>query len=102
MKKMITAVTPAMFYGHHTPDSLMNNPPAKTMEMMILGDRDVDGWVKMGSATVVIEFDDEDQVVLNMIESLKAKKRNVQASAEREINEIELEIQSLQAIEYKP
>ena len=61
-----------------------------------------DGWVKVGTATVTVTFDDDNTITGNLIDSLNAKKSKTLADAQVEANAIEQKIQSLMAIEYRP
>lgn len=59
-------------------------------------------WTRVGKVELTIAFDDTDTIVANKVDKLRDKKRNVQAEAEKIITEIDAQIQSLLAIEYKP
>ncbi|WP_442592515.1 hypothetical protein ACSBPU_13010 [Parapusillimonas sp. JC17] len=56
------------------------------------------GWVRLGTATITVDVPDEDAIRLGYVETLKAKKAQVLADAQREVVKIEEKIQSLLAI----
>ena len=60
------------------------------------------GWVKVGDASVTVTLLDYKDVVTGQIDMLNEAKKRVQAEAEKKLTEIEGQIQSLLAIEYKP
>ena len=56
------------------------------------------GWTKVGTAHITVTFDDDDEIIGNMVDALKAQKQKVQADAQVEINRIDERIQSLLAL----
>lgn len=58
------------------------------------------GWTLVGHADIVIRTVDEQQMVENKVESLRAKKNEVLAAAQAQATEIEGQIQRLLAISY--
>lgn len=58
----------------------------------------IEGWTKVGTAQITVTFDDDDEIIGNMVDALKAQKQKVQADAQVEINRIEERIQSLLAL----
>lgn len=57
-----------------------------------------DAWTRVGTATIAVEFEGEDKVILNAVKSLRAQQRAVRAEAEAEATQIERQIQQLLAI----
>lgn len=60
------------------------------------------GWTKLGTAEITLHLIDNDTMVLNKIESLKAEAKKTRAEATKRCNEIEGQIQNLLAITYTP
>lgn len=58
----------------------------------------LEGWTRVGKAQITVTFDDDDEIIGNMVDALKAQKQKVQADAQVEINRIEERIQSLLAL----
>ena len=60
------------------------------------------GWVKVGEASVEVSLFSNKEIVNGQLSMLNEAKRRVQAEAEKKLNEIEGQIQSLLCIEYQP
>ena len=60
------------------------------------------GWVNVGTATITVELLDNKEIVNGQLSMLNEAKRRVQAESARKLSEIETQIQSLLAIEYRP
>jgi hypothetical protein len=60
------------------------------------------GFTYVGEAEITLHILDDDKIVANKIDALKAEKQNVIAEAQLKANKIEERIQSLLAITYKP
>lgn len=61
------------------------------------------GWTKLGVATVTIDFlDDPAEMVASKVESLRRRKKDIMADAQRKADIIDDEIQRLMAITYRP
>ena len=58
------------------------------------------GWTKVGIAEITLHLIDNDQMVLNKIDALKAEAKKTRADAAVRCNEIENQIQNLLAITY--
>ena len=59
------------------------------------------GWVKVGDAEVSVSLFDSGEITRSQVAVLQEAKRRVQAESQAKINQIEGQIQSLLAIEYK-
>ena len=92
----------SVYGGYTTPDELIRLDPYQAVSRINLSADVPDGWVKVGTATVTVTFDDDNTITGNLIDSLKEKKAKTLADAQVEANAIEQKIQSLLAIEYKP
>ena len=102
MKTITATVNASVFGGYATPDELMSKDPREAIGRICMTAVVPDEWVKIGTATVTVTFDDNNTITGNMIETLKAKKAKTLADAHAEANAIEQKIQSLLAIEYRP
>lgn len=87
---------------HHTPQSMLEEKPEEAVGHMTFYSKLLDGWTKVGKATITVTFDDDNEIVGSMIAALKEEQKRVLADAEVKSNAIEAKIQSLLAIEYKP
>lgn len=63
---------------------------------------DISSYAKVGQAKIEIEIDENcrDDLTKSAIESLRVRREEILADAQRQANEIEARIQSLLAIEY--
>ena len=102
MRTINATVNASVYGGYTTPDELIRQDPDQAVSRVNLSADVPDGWVKIGTATVTVTFDDDNTITGNLIDSLKAKKAKTLADAQVEANAIEQKIQSLLAIEYKP
>ena len=102
MKTITATVNASVFGGYATPDELIQQDPDQAVSRINLQSDVPDGWVKVGTATVTVTFDDDNTITGNLIDSLNAKKSKTLADAQVEANAIEQKIQSLMAIEYRP
>ena len=101
--KTITASVPAYMNKWSSIDELMERTPEDAISSIFTGHTSSDGtWIRIGSATVTVEIADDKEVKAGLVESLKEEKKKIQADAEKSITEIDAQIQSLLAIEYKP
>ena len=60
------------------------------------------GWIKVGNASVTVEFLDNQSIINGRIDALHADERRVMAETEKKLTDIRGQIQSLLAIEHKP
>ena len=89
-------------YGHYTPYQMINEmKPEEALNCMMFYTNPISNWTKVGKATITVTFDEDDTIVNNMVDTLKAKKSKVLADAQVEANAIDQKIQSLLAIEQK-
>ena len=102
MKTITATVNASVFGGYTTPEELIRQDPEQAVSRINLSADVPDGWVKVGTATVTVTFDDDNTITGNLIDSLRAKKSKTLADAQVEANAIEQKIQSLMAIEYRP
>ena len=102
MRTITATVNASVYGGYTTPDELISQDPDQAVSRVNLSADVPDGWVKIGTATVTVTFDDDKTITGNLIDSLKAKKSKTLADAQVEANAIEQKIQSLMAIEYRP
>ena len=102
MRTITATVNASVFGGYATPDELIKQDPEQAVSRINLQSDVPDGWVKVGTATVTVTFDDDNTITGSLIETLKAKKAKTLADAQVEENAIEQKIQSLLAIEYRP
>ena len=101
MRTISATVNASVYVGYTTPDELIRQDPDQAVSRVNLSTDVPDGWVKVGTATVTVTFDDDNTITGNLIDSLNAKKSKTLADAQVEANAIEQKIQSLLAIEYK-
>ena len=102
MRTITATVNASVYGGYTTPEELIRQDPDQAVSSVNLSADVPDGWVKVGTATVTVTFDDDNKITGNLIDSLKAKKSKTLADAQVEANAIEQKIQSLMAIEYRP
>ena len=102
MKTITATVNASVFGGYTTPEELIRQDPEQAVSRVNLSADVPDGWVKVGTATVTVTFDDDNTITGNLIDSLNEKKAKTLADAQVEANAIEQKIQSLMAIEYRP
>ena len=102
MRTITATVNASVYGGYTTPEELMNTEPEQAISRINLSADIPDGWVKVGTASVTVTFDDDSTITGNLIDSLNAKKSKTLADAQVEANAIEQKIQSLMAIEYRP
>lgn len=61
------------------------------------------GWTEIGEATITVRLTvDQEQMVANKVESLRAQVSKIRAEAEFEAGRLEDQIQKLLAITYQP
>ena len=100
--KTITATVPAYMNKWSSIDELMARDPTSAIGSIYTGNTcDLSTWIWIGSASVTVEIADEKEINSKLVESLKEAKKKIQADAEKSITEIDAQIQSLLAIEYK-
>ena len=99
--KTITATVPAYMHKCLPLDELMNIAPESAISRILIGGTHDESWIWIGSASVTVEIADEKEIKTELVESLKKAKKKIQAEAEKNITEIDAQIQSLLAIEYK-
>ena len=101
--RTITATVPAYMNKWSSIDELMEREPANAIGSIFTGNTsDSSIWVWIGTAGVTVEIADENEIKAGLVDSLKEAKKKIQADAEKSITEIDAQIQSLLAIEYKP
>ena len=101
MRTITATVNASVYGGYTTPDELILQDPDQAISRINLSADVPDGWVKVGTASVTVTFDDDNTITGNLIDSLKAKTAKTLADAQVEANAIDQKIQSLLAIEYK-
>lgn len=101
MRTITATVNASVYGGYTTPDELILQDPDQAVSRVNLSADVPYGWVKVGTATVTVTFDDDNTITGNLIDSLNEKKAKTLADAQVEANAIEQKIQSLMAIEYK-
>ena len=99
--RTITATVSAYMNKWSSVDELMEREPASAIGSIFTGSTSDSTWIRIGSATVTVEIADDKEIKAGLIESLKDAKKKIQADAEKSITEIDAQIQSLLAIEYK-
>ena len=100
--KTITATVPAYMNKWSSIDELIARNPTSAIGSIYTGNTsDISIWVRIGSAHVTVEIADENEIKAGLVESLKEEKKRIQTDAEKSITEIDAQIQSLLAIEYK-
>jgi hypothetical protein len=60
------------------------------------------GWVKVGNATVTVELESENAIVLNAIDALRAEQAAIRAKATADCTALDVKINNLLALENKP
>jgi len=96
--KTVTGTTVAWLYPWKSKES----PEEFSNLSFVDCDMTDQGYVKVGTATITVELIDNKEIVNGQLSMLNEAKRRVQAEAEKALTEIETQIQSLLAIEYKP
>lgn len=99
--KTITATVSAYMNRWSSVDELMERKPKDAIGAIFIGDTTDSTWIRIGSASVTVEIADDKEIKAGLVDSLKATKKKIQADAEKSITEIDAQIQSLLAIEYK-
>ena len=102
MRTITATVNASVYGGYTTPDELILQDPDQAISRINLSADVPDGWVKVGTASVTVTFDDDNTITGNLIDSLNEKKAKTLADAQLEANAIKQKIQSLMAIEYRP
>ena len=59
------------------------------------------GWVKVGEAEITVTMRDKNEIIDEQVSVLKEAKRRIQAESVARVTQIDAQIQSLLAIEYK-
>jgi hypothetical protein len=100
--KSIKATTKAWLPSHASPEDLLGDS-VHAISTMAYSDSDMQraGWTLVGEAEITVILVDEDQIILNKVDSLRAEKNRIIADAQVKVNDIEGKIQSLLAIEFK-
>lgn len=99
--RTITGTITAFLTDTHkdlTPAMLIAAKPETALSSISFYHRDIPGWTKIGTAEITVTFDDDDEIIGNMVESLKAEKQKLQADTQVAINKIDERIQSLLAL----
>ncbi len=60
-----------------------------------------EGWVKVGEAEITVTMRDKNEIIDEQVSVLKEAKRRIQAESVARVTQIDAQIQSLLAIEYK-
>lgn len=60
------------------------------------------GWARVGTATITVEIEDEQQLIRNKIDALKSEKNAILGEAQAKATEIDGKINNLLAITYVP
>jgi hypothetical protein len=100
--KTIKATTKAWLPSHASPEDLLGNS-VHAVSAMTYSDYEMQrhGWTLVGDAEITVSLVDEDQIILNKVDSLRAEKDKIIADAQVKANAIEGQIQNLLAIEFK-
>lgn len=101
--RTVTAETTAWLTGGYGPESL-NGDHVDVIGTLSYYQHDMTmrGWTKVGTATITVQIEDEEKIVENKIESLKAEKNSILAEAQMKATKIDGQIQNLLAITYVP
>ena len=99
--KTITATVQAYMSKYNSVENLEQTTPESAISQLVISTSPFDDWIRVGSASVTVELADDKEIKAGLIESLKESKKKIQAEAEKNITEIDAQIQSLLAIEYK-
>ena len=99
--RKITATVPAYISQYNSIDCLLACEPKSAICQLILTMTPMDGLVWIGHATVTLEIADDTEINAELVETLRAVQKQIQADAGKRVTEIEQQIQSLLAIEQK-
>ena len=99
--RKITATVPAYISQYNSIDRLLASEPEYAICQLMLTKASMDGWVWIGHATVTLEIADDTEINAELVETLRAVQKQIQADAGKRVTEIEQQIQSLLAIEKK-
>jgi hypothetical protein len=100
--KTIKATTKAWLPRHASPEDLLGDS-VRAVSAMTYSYYEMQhhGWTLVGDAEITVSLVDEDQIILNKVDSLRAEKDKIIADAQVKANAIEGQIQNLLAIEFK-
>lgn len=96
-ERTITFETPALLTPNYGPDSLTPEHASHACSFYNFS-YVPEGYILIGKATITLTIVEEQQIVANKVESLKAEKQRLLAEAERKVTQIESQIQSLLAL----
>lgn len=99
--RTITATVPAYISQYNSIDFLLACEPKSAICKLMLTKTPMEGWVWIGHATVTLEIADDTEINAELVETLRAVQKQIQADAGKRVTEIEQQIQSLLAIEQK-
>ena len=97
--RTITATVPAYISQCNSIDFLLASDPQSAICQLMLTKTPIDGWVWIGHATVTLEIADDTEINAELVETLRAVQKQIQADVGKRVTEIEQQIQSLLAIE---
>ena len=82
-------------------DSVLNGDATPSLSSSNIGDGgyfEREGYTYIGTATVTVEVNSNDQIVMDQIKSLNTQLQAVRAEAQQKENQILLQISKLQAL----
>jgi hypothetical protein len=100
----ITSKTKAWISVHGSPDALFGDDKSAAVDELSFSQLDMKsaGWTYVGEATITVDVPDQDALIGNKVESLRAEKQKVLAEAQAKATQLEGQIQKLLAITYTP
>lgn len=101
--RTITATVDAWMPSYRGPEDLQGDP-RRAINSLAFAECDMSdmGWTRIGTADVALHIVDENQLIENKVESLRAEQTKTRADAQAKVTELERQIQQLLAIEHTP
>jgi hypothetical protein len=105
MSRTVTAKTIAWLTSYRNPAEIMADDDDAVMEVLAFSRNESMGegenaWVRVGAAEITVVLVEEQELVSNKVESLRAEKKHVLAQAQAAATRIESSIQELLAISH--
>lgn len=103
--RTITATMPAWLANEWTsPEELYGDDQQKVAELLAYYKMECapHDWVRVGTATLIVELFDRDELIASKADSIRAEIQKTQADAVVKVNALTEKLNSLLAITYKP
>lgn len=99
-KRIIKGVLNVSLSDYQDPDQLKDPDEARALKALTFSTYPIglDGYCKAGTATVIVELDDESELIENKAASIRAEIKKVRADSENAITRLTEKLNSLLAI----